>query len=638
MFTNNNSDESTTTSSSSSSLVGHHRDSNNDNNEAQQQSEVNHSNSSGNNGRLEGTLLHTTSRSKYTTTAITATAATQTSNNNKSTSIKNALGTITIRMYTIFDMSGSAGANLEIGGLGSLKCYRFIVDENDMVGSSNNGAVTSNSGKWKKKRKEIIDAAYASSTTRFTYDAPAADYGNNNYINNNNQATNNSSMANKTTTTIINNYKAQLALHIPGYLPWIVIDVENDPAAFIVEISTVGYQPPPPPDENDDVNENGVEEKRGDSELLVDGQDRSNSYVEAVIKEEEEEQQKQHDIVDDDDDYEHDDGVFVFWGDDDENDENNDIEEEGEEMDNKRLQKSTTKSKVSPSRSQSTDQVQLDLARAISKNKPYIRYTFKCISSRKNEKALWLAAFSKVGRLSDESRRKKTLFGTTSLSNTVVGTSSSSYNLVPKSVVSQNKKHSRIRKTSSPRSKTVDFGKLSSLGSGGGGGLNNNSGEDDADEELSSSIINQKEYRVRPNYSYQHRWMTNSELKEEMMCPSSVMHDTRLSPTILATTDNRRELGLVRVEVLQCLGLPHVNKGKANPNCVVYLVLGSYAFATDVIPQKQNPMWLRGMRRACALPVFHGCKFMFFVDITYCLDRSLSPYQPSPHLCLSVFK
>jgi hypothetical protein len=150
------------------------------------------------------------------------------------------------------------------------------------------------------------------------------------------------------------------------------------------------------------------------------------------------------------------------------------------------------------------------------------------------------------------------------------------------------------------------------LGSGGGG-LNNNSGEDEAEEELSSSIINQKEYRVRPNYSYQHRWMTNSELKEEMMCPSSVMHDTRLSPTILATTDNRRELGLLRVEVLQCLGLPRVNKGKANPNCVVYLVLGSYAFATDVIPQKQNPMWLRGMRRACALPVFHGCKFMFLL-------------------------
>lgn len=602
MLANINSDESTTSSSSSSLLVGHHHhDNHNDNNEAQQQqSAVNPSNSS-NNGRLEGTLLHTTSRSKYTTTATTAAT-------DKSTSIKNAVGTVTIRMYTIFDMSGSAGANLEIGGLGSLKCYRFIVDENDMVvAGSNHGAVTS-SGKWKKKRKEIIDAAYASSTTRFTNTTntttAATDYINDN--NTNNQAT--TDVANN--TTIINNHKAQLALNIPGYLPWIVIDVENDPTAFIVEISTVGYQPPPPA--NDDQNENGVveeygdgvDEKRGDSELLVDG-DRSNSYVEAVIKEEKEEQQQQDKSDNDDDDYEHDDGVFVFWGDDDDDDENNDIEEE---MDNKRLQKSTSKSKVSPSRSQSSDQVQLDLARAISKNKPYIRYTFKCLSSRKNEKALWLAAFSKVGRLSDESRRKKTLFGTTSLSNTV-GTSSSSY-LVPKSVVSQNKKHSRIRKTSSPRSKTVDFGKLSSLRSGGGG-LNNNSREDEAEEELSSSIINQKEYRVRPNYSYQHRWMTNSELKEEMMCPSSVMHDTRLSPTILATTDNRRELGLLRVEVLQCLGLPRVNKGKANPNCVVYLVLGSYAFATDVIPQKQNPMWLRGMRRACALPVFHGCKFMF---------------------------
>ncbi|KAK1741082.1 hypothetical protein QTG54_008334 [Skeletonema marinoi] len=31
-----------------------------------------------------------------------------------------------IRMYTIFDMSGSAGASLEVGGIGSLQCYRFV--------------------------------------------------------------------------------------------------------------------------------------------------------------------------------------------------------------------------------------------------------------------------------------------------------------------------------------------------------------------------------------------------------------------------------------------------------------------------------------------------------------------------------
>jgi len=119
----------------------------------------------------------------------------------------------------------------------------------------------------------------------------------------------------------------------------------------------------------------------------------------------------------------------------------------------------------------------------------------------------------------------------------------------------------------------------------------------------SALLSSQKEYRVRPNYAYQHRWMTNAELTEEMLAPSSVMHDTRLSPTVATT--NRRELGLMRVEVLQCRGLPQA-KGKVNPNCVVYLVCGSYAFATDVIPQKVNPMWLRGMRRACALPVFHG--------------------------------
>ncbi|KAL7447476.1 hypothetical protein ACHAXM_011388 [Skeletonema potamos] len=89
-----------------------------------------------------------------------------------------------------------------------------------------------------------------------------------------------------------------------------------------------------------------------------------------------------------------------------------------------------------------------------------------------------------------------------------------------------------------------------------------------------------------------------------MLAQSLVMHDTRLSPTV-ATNNTRREIGLMRIEVLQCRGLPQA-KGKVNPNCVVYLVCGSYAFATDIIPQKVNPMWLRGMRRACALPVFHG--------------------------------
>ena len=80
------------------------------------------------------------------------------------------------------------------------------------------------------------------------------------------------------------------------------------------------------------------------------------------------------------------------------------------------------------------------------------------------------------------------------------------------------------------------------------------------------------------------------------------MHDTRLSPTVATS----REIGVLKVEVLQCLGLPKL-KGK-DPNAVVYLVCGSYAFTTDVITQCQNPMWLRNMRRACALPIYHGCE------------------------------
>ena len=119
-----------------------------------------------------------------------------------------------------------------------------------------------------------------------------------------------------------------------------------------------------------------------------------------------------------------------------------------------------------------------------------------------------------------------------------------------------------------------------------------------------------KEYRVRPSYNYPHRWMTHEELTEEMLAASAEIHDLRLPPAIAP----KKEVGLLRVEVLQCLGLPRP-KGKTaasvNPNPVVYLVCGSYAFATDIVPQCTDPMWLKGMRRACQIPIHHGYARLF---------------------------
>lgn len=480
-------------------------------------------------------------------------------------------------------MSGAqAGASLQVGGIGSLQCYRFV--------------------ELKKNRKEG-DRLYTSS--KFSSSSSSSGY---------NEADNTASSCSagcrgaitqqqqqrSTTTKIINNHVAQLVLNIPGQLPWIVMDVENDPTAFVVEISTEGF------DMREYAEIYGVKEKETSSsnneELVVEGGEKK--FVEAVrMEEEDDDQQQQHQLklqqslsenevdadedADDDDVCENDDGVFVFWGDDD--DDGHEEDEDDDVIDTK------TTTAISTSTTTTTiphNQVLLDLSRAHSKNKPYIRYAFKC-PSRKNEKALWLAAFRKVGRLSDESKRKKTLFG----KSTVGGMNLPS--VVVPTVVSQ--KNSRVRRMSSPN-KAGDLAKLASLGDGVGVGLEAPTSSTAAPVDESALLSSQKEYRVRPNYAYQHRWMTHSELTEEMLAPSSVMHDTRLSPTVATS---RRELGLLRVEVLQCRGLPQA-KGKVNPNSVVYLVCGSYAFATDVIPQKVNPMWLRGMRRACALPVFHA--------------------------------
>ena len=92
--------------------------------------------------------------------------------------------------------------------------------------------------------------------------------------------------------------------------------------------------------------------------------------------------------------------------------------------------------------------------------------------------------------------------------------------------------------------------------------------------------------------------MTNAELHQEMVKPSTVFHDLR-KPA------NQKEIGTVKIEVLQCLGLPRLDRA-SETDAVIYAVLGSSAFATDCIFNRLNPIWLPKSRRACIFPVFHA--------------------------------
>ena len=376
-------------------------------------------------------------------------------------------------------MSGGAGGSLEVGGIGSLKCYQYI-------------------GLTKKVE------AIAYSSTKFSVEEQQQSH-------------------------------RELCLDIPGHLPWLVKDTENDPTAFTVEIATSGIET------YGYFNAAGGDSTNGGigggNDEIAESKDEIDANT-GTEKDEDENSNADHQSEERDFD---DDGVFDCWGDSSQEDDVEGMEDLLGDDDDEKI-----------------DQVQLDLTRAANMNKEFVKYKFKC-PSRDNEKALWIAAFKKVGRLSDESKRKKRLFrgGAAAVANLTT---------------SNAQRNSRIRRTSH----TIALG------------------------EQNVEKVEEKEYRVRPGYAYKHRWMTQTELADEMNALSSVIYDTRLSPAVAPSL----ELGLLKVEILQCLGLPRL-KGK-HPNTVVYLVCGSYAFTTDVITSCQNPMWLKGMRRACALPIYHG--------------------------------
>lgn len=106
-------------------------------------------------------------------------------------------------------------------------------------------------------------------------------------------------------------------------------------------------------------------------------------------------------------------------------------------------------------------------------------------------------------------------------------------------------------------------------------------------------------FPVHPDYAYPNTRMNREELRNEMNKESAIIHDLRVP--------SRRgdEIGLVKLEILQCIGLPRLDK-LGEGDIFVMASCGSYAFRTDIIEGNANPMWLSKMRRACIFPIYHA--------------------------------
>lgn len=214
-----------------------------------------------------------------------------------------------------------------------------------------------------------------------------------------------------------------------------------------------------------------------------------------------------------------------------------------------------------------------DFKSARSHQRP-LRLYFRC-PRQGNEKTLWLRGFAKLGRLSPDPWNKHRFFG--KLTQLRAATSRlrkdtfSDFNRAARSLEMEQFSPNYTLPRRRPKEESVQ-------------------------ENL--------EFRVFPTYCYPHLYMTRSEMREECDLPSTKFHDLRI--------DEKRgdEIGTLRVEVLQCLGLPKLDKNSESDG-VCYLVCGSYAFATDVIPNNNNPIWMRKSRRACIFPIFHGYARLF---------------------------
>lgn len=335
----------------------------------------------------------------------------------------------------------------------------------------------------------------------------------------------------------------ELYISVPSYLPWIVKDVENDPHAFVVEIPTEEAHHVMHLEDEDTDSQDGVahhhQHHPKHAAAGQNGFDNDNEY------------------------YSDDDNV------------------------------SRDSSAHFPLASIPEDLAQEvlydELQNAKKKGRP-LRFYFKCIKGS-NEKALWIRAFSRLDRLSDQPRTKPGILGALSSPlhfkwNRERTRSASDANII------LDTQHLDI-------CEQVDEESVEAMGPNVAtdvtqllvrGGQTTN-GRD-------------KEYRVLPTYAYPHRWMTHGELRNEMNSTSATFHDLRIPNC------PHKEIGQLSVEVLECLGLPKLDR-TSDTDAIVYLVCGSYAFSTDVIPNRSSPMWLRKTKRACIIPLFHAYARLF---------------------------
>jgi hypothetical protein len=120
-------------------------------------------------------------------------------------------------------------------------------------------------------------------------------------------------------------------------------------------------------------------------------------------------------------------------------------------------------------------------------------------------------------------------------------------------------------------------------------------------------------FKVMPDAAYPNTYLDREELRAEMNLPSAYYHDLR------DPYKKGKEIGQVRLEVMQCFGLPASSMVREVAAYVI-AVCGSNAFKTDSKPPEQNPMWLQRMRRACMFPIFHAYDKIYIG----CFDSGLS--------------
>jgi len=250
------------------------------------------------------------------------------------------------------------------------------------------------------------------------------------------------------------------------------------------------------------------------------------------------------------------------------------------------------------------------------KKEPF-RLHFQCLRKGGNEKQVWMTAFEELGRLSFDLHKR--VFG--------LGKKFKDPSKNERTRVKRDDKFAKQAKLLSTLGQSDLTEESPETGSGNrslGGGSGHVSstrsmGSLDVDDDSSSEFdqsaplkanyrltnkSDDREFMVYPTYAYPNKWMTHSEIYNEMLKPSLVYHDLRIK------TETRQEIGTVRVEILECSGLPSLD-WNSETDAVVYLVCGSYAFTSDVIQNKLNPVWLPRSRRACIFPLFNAYAKVF---------------------------